>query len=449
MKKSWIYVLVMIVATAAASLSIIAGPGNKEAEMQAILDRAHRLEEGKYYRDAISEYREYLKYDPENIYVEKKIAINYLLCDEMISFEDAAREINSKTGGQEDMYAALAEYYASVGDYTTAHSIIKEGQGIFPEGELLEFTYNKIKAEHMEIYCGFEAMKDYMGDYAVAETRDGELVISDVEGDIAVRNRIFTQIFDYIQIVEDDINKIIVSARAEDGIIRYYDSNGTLRYAPEGKYEYLGCMRDGYVLAVKDGKWFYLNRDFEIASEEYEEATNFSNGVACVKKGDKWGIISSDGLTLTTDYVIDSVVMDDYRCCSIAGVIWVKIGSSYCLVDTSGKVISDKYDEAKPFLGDGGVAAVRKGASWGLVDVDGNLVLPCEYDNLSSSQSTLVAFSDNGMWGYIDVTGDVWVPAQYEAVLACNAAGNGFVRDKEGWMRLQFYALSRSSDGIF
>ena len=127
-----------------------------------------------------------------------------------------------------------------------------------------------------------------------------------------------------------------------------------------------------------------------IIPAQFDYANKFSEGLAAVKKGNKWGFINHQGEI----------------------------------------VIPCKYDKARDFSD--GVAAVKLNNRYGLIDKEGNIVLPFEYEEIGSVKDGVTYFWENGKIGFIDIRGNVIAPAIYDAAAKTFSDGlAGVVKDRK------------------
>ena len=92
------------------------------------------------------------------------------------------------------------------------------------------------------------------------------------------------------------------------------------------------------------------------------------------------------------------------------GVISVKKGEKWYYIDEKGKSINpNEYDKTRPLSS--GFTEVERDGKYGLIDMSGNLVIPCEYQELSYHPSLdLVMFKENGRYGFLDSKGTIVIP---------------------------------------
>ena len=224
----------------------------------------------------------------------------------------------------------------------------------------------------------------------------------------------------------------------KDGESYYIDTNNYKRRQPEEAYQYLGTEKQGIIPAEKDGKWGYLNRQFQPLTEFiYDAATPILDGFGAVKQGESWALIGDD-LQMATDFVFSDVLQDEWGFCSRNGVAFVKSGEQYILVDAEGKQLgSESYEVAYPFVSDQ-PAAVMQSGKWGFVSIDGSKTLECMFVGAKSFSGIGYApvQTDDG-WGYIKQNGDIAVQPQFEDAKAFNSRGIAPVKTDGSWKLIQ------------
>jgi hypothetical protein len=112
-------------------------------------------------------------------------------------------------------------------------------------------------------------------------------------------------------------------------------------------------------------RFYYITEDTILYNGYYEDATFFQNGVAIVKIKQQWGIINYKGLS----------------------------------------IVSPKYDYIYPFVN--AYAKVRTQGTYGLIDLDGKICLPNEYEQITylgegiykvEKNEEISYFSQSGKW---------------------------------------------------
>jgi hypothetical protein len=219
------------------------------------------------------------------------------------------------------------------------------------------------------------------------------------------------------------------------------------------------------IFPVKAGdKWGYVDKTGQyIINSQFEEAFNFSEGLALVKSTNgNFGFISENG-----KYVINPiykyansfsegmacVVMEngklqfidrnnkalftvenaEYSFGFTEGMALVKIKGKYGFIDKNGKiVINPIYENAQPFRE--GLAAVaikneKNEILWGYIAKSGELKIDFQFDKgkfvIGSFNEGLAFISTDGEeWGYIDKEGNYRINPQFECDIW---DGHGFI----------------------
>jgi len=162
----------------------------------------------------------------------------------------------------------------------------------------------------------------------------------------------------------------------------------------------------------------YIDKSFKIAVKlEYDEAHNFSQGLARVNKDGYFGYIDTNGLMAIPPFFVMATDFKESRAfvahsAKLYSIKWAPISSS-------GKILTDFiFDDIRDFSQ--GIAAVRQKDSWFFINLFGDKFLPTEYEFAESFVDGLAFVKEkNGKkrQGYIDVSGkfQVIIPktAQY------------------------------------
>lgn len=221
----------------------------------------------------------------------------------------------------------------------------------------------------------------------------------------------------------------------------------------------------GYALVKVNGTYGFLkeNGDFLLAPV-YIGASAMMGTNAAVNDGEEWHMINSAGFK-----VARTSKPVDYMGVMIGGKIPIAINGKYAYV-TSALVVPDNlpYDYASNFKN--GVAAVKKGNTWALINVNEEQltdfifedVVLDEYDTCCNEGVIFVkkdgkyymvntqgrkisdqGFDDaksfagsgpaavciSGKWGFVDATGNVVIDPQYEAANSFNIGLGGVCVD--------------------
>ncbi|MEZ5004237.1 MAG: WG repeat-containing protein [Chitinophagales bacterium] len=163
------------------------------------------------------------------------------------------------------------------------------------------------------------------------------------------------------------------------------------------QYEKIGDFKNGYAIVSKNGKLGQINKaGTVIVPIEYDETVEFSDGYFGVKKDGLWGFINEKGkLKIPLQFENTAVFKD--------GLCWVKKDGQLQLIDSKGQIkLNTSYTNANNY--ENGVAiVVNEQSKYGVIDKNGNLILPLEYDYLNQidDNTIIIGYAEN--WSKLDM----------------------------------------------
>ncbi len=246
--------------------------------------------------------------------------------------------------------------------------------------------------------------------------------------------------------VDDDTGLFIVNFQEAEGKWSKYYTIAT----PEGRYlttevfEIYDEFYNGMAIIYHDEKGYgYINSAGKVIySPAYEKAENFSHGHAfAVKNGQKY-LLDKDGNAFIFS---DKYKLSGYMCDGMLPVstllmpqvdlsLWSDgdfLAGQWGYIDGKGKeIIAPQYIYANYFVD--GLAVVCKGQwyiksdnsywcdeqLWGVIDVDGNEVIPCQYEGMQvfCDTSEFYRVYSNGKWGVMDRHNKWIIQPQFESL---------------------------------
>ena len=139
----------------------------------------------------------------------------------------------------------------------------------------------------------------------------------------------------------------------------------------------------------------------DAAAESYENTLLFK-----IKRNGKFGYINKKGeVVLPCEY--DDA--DDFS----EGLAKVKVKDSYGYIDNTGEIIINCIFDNKAGDFSEGFARVRVKGKYGFINKSGQVVIPCKYDDAGSFSDGLARIK-KGLFGYINTMGDIVIPCKYE-----------------------------------
>ena len=270
---------------------------------------------------------------------------------------------------------------------------------------------------------------------------------------------VYTVKLDNKTAVTDRNGKFIVPLGTYDNISNFYSGLATVyknqkvglidqfgRAVTPVVYDRIDPFQAGVTLANKDGKWGVLNTFGEtVVPFIYEDGGVYPNGVIQMRKGNKAGIFDRTGRVIVPFGKYDFVRQ------STGNLVFVERGGKIGAIDITGKeivpliytgvretmnglaVVLDndkstvinqsgrailplqKYntndDHGISFYENGGILVLSSTDNkWGLVDYNGNTVLPCEYFSIGRMNDGYVVVQNEKGYSVFNINGEIIVP---------------------------------------
>lgn len=340
------------------------------------------------------------------------------LLQTQMSREDAGPEV----------FLEAANFYLERSKLSDAFTVLRNGIAKTGSEELTALYESRRYACQMG-YTVYEDVTAIHG-MTIGVCRDGLWGLAKADGSLLIPCR-FEQISTY------NTDRAIVK---QDGEIFAVDSAGNrIALLKEPAAEFGNYANDRVSLLI-DGQWRRATGEFVIGSSAFEDLGTYSGGYTAARENGKWGVVDLQNEWLL-DPEYDEIMMDELGRCYGQGAVFArKDGAVRLYVD--GKQVGDSYEDARPFGGEG-YAAVKQGGKWGFVDTDGQLCIPCRYDDALSFGQHLAAVEVDGLWGYISLSGELVIPAEF---VQAKSFGNGSapVLTQRGW---QFITLVEYKEG--
>ncbi len=110
------------------------------------------------------------------------------------------------------------------------------------------------------------------------------------------------------------------------------------------------------------------------------------------------------------------------------GVARVRKGKSWGVIDTNGNVVQPiSLDLIEPPEEEHGSYRVRAGDKWGVLDPRGRTVTPPEWDGVQPLIRGFAPVQRGGKWGYVDAKGTLVVPCEWDDAWRFSSGGHAIV----------------------
>ena len=230
----------------------------------------------------------------------------------------------------------------------------------------------------------------------------------------------------------------------DDGQWCFVDKDGKRRLVPDNEYEFLGPFCKGFAVVKKDGKFGYIDREFNEYSIDYENAYNFADGNAIVKDEGRIKIIDTEfNVIKETEYT--AVVADEYGYTNHFGVsVFIKDGTAFLCNAIGENVTRFSADLIGLPAAKDLPVEFKQGDKYGFVDPnDGKVILEPKYEEAKAFSQGLAPIKQNGKWGFIDISGNQIVEPSFSFIGTVSEEGTAFVQNEAGYALLTFYYLSK------
>lgn len=399
---------------------------NHPKKVEEHLAKAAELEAQGIYVDAITEYESALTYEPENAGISLRMANAWLQTGSSKKFVNICKETAEAHPKEPEALDMLMNYYVEKSDELSAVKYLGEFTEKYPENEEAEKWLLKLEGTYEELFCNYEELGEICHDSMVIK-KEELYGLADSLGNEIVKP-VLTEVHPYS---EDDLALV-----CRDGKYIYIDRDGQTRLAVDEAYSSLGMLSSERTVAVKQGKYGYLDEKLEPVTEFlWDDLTLISDNMGAACRNGKWALVSKNGKE-KTEYIFDGVITDDYGFCFGQKKAFVKTQAGVMMVDKKGEQTGELFFEDARCFSEEGYAAVCKNGKWGYVSTDGELVLDYQYEDAQSFHNGFAAVCKDGKWGYIDTSGNMAVDPVFEVATAVSEKGTAAVKQGE-WKLIQ------------
>lgn len=217
-------------------------------------------------------------------------------------------------------------------------------------------------------------------------------------------------------------------------------NNGLLR--PFDKLYSLneGIARARYSVNKGKSKWGFVNKNnLNQVEFLYDYVSNFYEGLADVRVGEKWDLIDKMGKSIDLNNLNNTKT----ELKKIYPEI-VKTGDKYYILDKDGKQINSiLYDniDGKGCGFSNELIDVEIKDKWGFVDKNGQQIIPCIYDEVHPFFEELAGVLKGEYWAFINKNGNQITPFIYDEVqpFTNGLAKVVVTKRKDDWVMLEGY----------
>ena len=172
----------------------------------------------------------------------------------------------------------------------------------------------------------------------------------------------------------------------------------------------------------RGGQWFYANLQGTVLSEGYDDAWFVCEGVAKVKRGDKFALLDAQFQVLGGHWFDEAELIHE-------GAAPVRKGDQWFLMDTGGN-LHGPYSNV--LLSSQGLSRIVGERGVGCLNARGEVVIDELYSSMKGFRDDWAAAKRDGKWTFIDKTGREMYPPRWDDTLGFDE-GVAPVRQGDKW----------------
>lgn len=428
--------IVMIVLMVASWYALISGSVKNDVKYDDYLKAARDYAEDGITKYAIENYILALeiKETPE---IYKEVAEYYKSQDKTREYLSWCEDFWEKYPTNTMAYECVLDAYLGEMDYEACYDALIMADKRNVKSDKIEEIRKQIYYEFETEFNSYEDVGIYSNNYCPVQS-EGAWGYVDRYGNLKVSTK-YVQVGAYTQ---SGFTSVVNS----DGEAYFIDKSGSKVMVSKEPYKNFGLLVNEKIAAEQtDGKYVYVNKDFEKLFGEYDYASTFNNGIAAIKNGEKWKLINEDGKEATsTDYL--DVKLDEKQISFRSERAFVSVeNGKYIMIDTKGKQVGKlEFEDARVFAGNS-PTAVKIDGKWCFVDLDGKLISDKSYEDARAFNNGLAAVCIGGLWGFVDEQENIAIEPQFYGAKDFNEIGSCFVKIVDEWKLLKLYRLNREN----
>ncbi|MBC7695895.1 MAG: WG repeat-containing protein [Burkholderiales bacterium] len=194
-------------------------------------------------------------------------------------------------------------------------------------------------------------------------------------------------------------------------------------------FEEAESYKDGIAIAKKDSVCFLINRSGQIISKGYQDINESSHQLYVCKLNNVYGAINAKG---------EIIIPFSYtKLGNFKNKFAYYLSTQYGLVDIHNKALPALWDWISD-VDSNSIAIVKKKNQFGLMDVDGQVILPTEYDYVTHCRDEIYLVVKNRLYGFYNVKEKCFVTSvdydynsSFEASYYTNGKSFKLIRDDE------------------
>ena len=201
-----------------------------------------------------------------------------------------------------------------------------------------------------------------------------------------------------------------------NGFAEVYKNGKSGMINPKGElvipysYDFIGSAYNNRFLILLNNKYNFVDINGKlISSDFFDDAADFSNGLAPVKFSEdgKWGYIDKNGI-LQTDTIYDNAYNFEKKQAK------VEIGNNHYIINRKGKIIDTLQIDYQKMNGKLKLFGNSESGTLGRINGNGDIIMEGAYTSFGYVQKDRFWYNKNGKYGLADTTGTILIKPFYE-----------------------------------
>jgi hypothetical protein len=174
---------------------------------------------------------------------------------------------------------------------------------------------------------------------------------------------------------------------------------------------------DLFIINVNGKKGFIDKTGKVMIEPRFEQAEDFSEGLAAVKIGDWWGYIDTKGAVVIEPKFGAAHTFSEGMVVSTLNRDFDRASNQWILLDKSGKYVElPQVKDIGSQFSEGLIAAKNNQEKWGYLDKTGKVIIPFKFDRAASFAEGLAYVLLEDKFGYINRRGNFVIAPRFTEV---------------------------------
>ncbi len=151
--------------------------------------------------------------------------------------------------------------------------------------------------------------------------------------------------------------------------------------------------KDGIAIVKKDNAYFLINRSGQIISKGYQDINPASNKLYVCKLNNVYGAINAKGEVM--------IPFSYNKLGNFKNRYAYYLSSQYGLVDINNRTLEAQWDWISD-IDSNAIAVVKNNNQFGLININEQIILPCQYDYVTHCLNDIYLVVKNGLYGFFN-----------------------------------------------